>query len=174
MSLFRISSEMIKEKLKSVKTYLYSPVTFINKSDNTVSIYWIDYDGDELLVSALLPNGKVSLNTQVNHKWIVRDINTGKFLMLKKDNDTGSGNFYFELDYNDTTRSNEYPVCNIHNYMDSLYNLSMATFLSSGGSVNVVNVEMSSTIINDIKKYKTEMESFHNKYIYEVANGFFL
>ena len=59
-----------------------SYVTFFNRSDRTVNLFWINYEGKLVRYGRIPPFKGTSMNTYVTHPWIVRDANTGYPLLL--------------------------------------------------------------------------------------------
>jgi hypothetical protein len=52
-------------------------ITFVNQSQQTVQLFWVDTSGIESPYEALGPGQRVSNETTVGHSWCVRDRDTG-------------------------------------------------------------------------------------------------
>ena len=48
-------------------------VRFLNSRDESIDMYWIDYEGEEVLKGSISPKGTWSQNTYVTHPWVARD-----------------------------------------------------------------------------------------------------
>ena len=48
-------------------------VTFVNTSDVIMSIYWMDYDGQEVFCDKVAPKEEKEVWTYQNHSWTFRD-----------------------------------------------------------------------------------------------------
>lgn len=46
-------------------------MTFVNRSDRAVYIYWLDFHGDRRLYRTLAPGGKAVQQTFIGHNWLV-------------------------------------------------------------------------------------------------------
>ena len=64
-------------KLTSVDGNQEVPIEFINSSNRTVAIYWLDYEGEEVFYRALRSRESYELQTYVTHPWCMRDAETG-------------------------------------------------------------------------------------------------
>jgi hypothetical protein len=47
-------------------------VKFINDTNETVKLYWVDFDGGEILYSSLLPHTSITQPTFTGHLWIAK------------------------------------------------------------------------------------------------------
>jgi von Hippel-Lindau disease tumor supressor len=59
--------------LKSANSGLETIITFINKSNETVKLYWLDFDGKRKLYETLAAGQKCDQPTFVLHPWVVTD-----------------------------------------------------------------------------------------------------
>ena len=59
-----------------------SYTNFFNRSDRSVDLFWIDYNGKLVRYGRIPPYRGTAMNTYVTHPWIVRDAHTGYPLLL--------------------------------------------------------------------------------------------
>ncbi len=52
-------------------------IEFVNSLDQTVNMFWINYEGEEELKQTMLPGDSWGVDTYVTHPWVVRN-NSGK------------------------------------------------------------------------------------------------
>jgi len=52
-------------------------ITFVNQTQQTVQLFWVDTSGIESPYEALAPGERVSNDTTVGHSWCVRERDTG-------------------------------------------------------------------------------------------------
>ena len=50
-----------------------STIQFINESGTTVSVYWLDYEGDRVLYNTLSPDQSYVQETWLTHPWVAID-----------------------------------------------------------------------------------------------------
>jgi hypothetical protein len=67
--------------LRSVEGRVATQITFVNRLTEPVGVYWIDYQGKEVLYRALQPGELYRQQTYVTHPWVVR--HSGAGLALK-------------------------------------------------------------------------------------------
>jgi hypothetical protein len=48
-------------------------ITFVNRSAQTIRVYWIDYQGNRVLYAMLAPGEEYGLNTYLHHPWVITD-----------------------------------------------------------------------------------------------------
>ena len=68
----RTAPAFIAIALRSKEGNIETEIEFINNMDEPVSVYWIDYEGNEQKYKTLSPREKYTQNTYVTHPWIVR------------------------------------------------------------------------------------------------------
>ncbi|KAJ7756129.1 von Hippel-Lindau disease tumor suppressor, beta/alpha domain-containing protein, partial [Mycena olivaceomarginata] len=56
----------------TISTY----VTFMNKTNQTVTINWINFEGNPIQFATLGIGQQVQLRTFVSHPWVIRDSNS--------------------------------------------------------------------------------------------------
>lgn len=56
-------------------------LTFVNQSDQTVQVYWLNYEGQEVFYRQLGPGQACLQSTYLTHPWRVRNADTGKALL---------------------------------------------------------------------------------------------
>ena len=59
--------------LKSANSGVATTLTFVNRSSETVKIYWLDFDGKRKLYETLPAGKKCDQPTYVLHPWVVTD-----------------------------------------------------------------------------------------------------
>jgi hypothetical protein len=62
-----------EKELRSIHGRTHSAVHFINRSSQTVSIYWLDYAGARVPFSVLDPSQETTQPTYVTHPWLIAD-----------------------------------------------------------------------------------------------------
>lgn len=62
------------DNYKSVSGTEEYVVTFVNSREHNVEMYWINYEGEEVLKTSISPGDLWSQNTYVSHPWVVRDL----------------------------------------------------------------------------------------------------
>lgn len=68
---------------RSVHSRTGTPVRFTNHSRSRVKVFWLDYQGSQVLYSTLEPsNGFYDVNTYVTHPWIAVDEQTNQPMLL--------------------------------------------------------------------------------------------
>lgn len=73
-----ISSEELREAekkglIKSIESNYKTRIEFKNNTDQTIKIYWIDYDGNRKIYASLKENEKFNQNTFLTHPWLITD-----------------------------------------------------------------------------------------------------
>lgn len=58
--------------LKSV-VGAHAQVTFVNRSTQTIRIYWLNYVGSRVLYKTLDPGGQFLVFTYLHHPWLITD-----------------------------------------------------------------------------------------------------
>jgi hypothetical protein len=61
--------------LKSTSGDVEASVKFVNKSKQTVKVYWLDYDGERKLYQTLKEDESYDQMTYLTHPWLVTDEN---------------------------------------------------------------------------------------------------
>lgn len=51
----------------------WGDVEFVNKVDHAVTVYWIDFNGDNVEMAGLLPGESASFTSNAGHHWIIKD-----------------------------------------------------------------------------------------------------
>jgi hypothetical protein len=59
-------------------------VRFVNTTQRTATLIWLDYEGREVRQKSLSPQTAYSVFTYSKHPWIVRDTDTGERLAVQK------------------------------------------------------------------------------------------
>lgn len=62
-------------------------IEFFNSREDTVDLFWINYEGDEELKHTLLPESRYGATTYITHPWVVRD-KSGQCLALYNSDST--------------------------------------------------------------------------------------
>lgn len=55
-------------------------VTFVNNSDKTIDVYWVDYKCNKQLYATLPPGDSYVQGTFATHTWVFIDAETGEVL----------------------------------------------------------------------------------------------
>lgn len=71
-----------------------SDVEFVNFVDHAVTVYWIDFDGNNVEMASLLPGESVRFGSYAGHHWIFKDFNATCFGGVWT---LSPGNNYFEI-----------------------------------------------------------------------------
>jgi hypothetical protein len=58
-------------ELPSAASQQATGMTFVNRSDRAITIYWIDYQGYRRLYHSVAPGGRITQNTFIGHYWLV-------------------------------------------------------------------------------------------------------
>jgi hypothetical protein len=58
---------------KSINSNTPALITFVNQSQQTVDIYWIDFGGNRQLYKTLEIGGSLTQQTYLTHPWLVTD-----------------------------------------------------------------------------------------------------
>lgn len=59
-------------RYKSVRSQQKAPVSFANRSDRAINVYWLDFNGQPREYAALLPGESKSFSSYVGHFWIAK------------------------------------------------------------------------------------------------------
>lgn len=62
---------------RSLQSELIAYVKFINRTQQIVDLFWLDYTGTRVKYGTLQPGGQYAVDTFVTHPWIFRDAETG-------------------------------------------------------------------------------------------------
>ncbi|KAK2171058.1 hypothetical protein NP493_1109g00077 [Ridgeia piscesae] len=65
------------EQPRSIQSELFSYIRFINRTQQTVDLFWMNYAGERVKYITLLPGGQFSVETFATHPWIFRDAISG-------------------------------------------------------------------------------------------------
>jgi hypothetical protein len=60
--------------LRSVTGNVKTRITFVNRSQQPVKAYWLDYEGERVFYKELKPSESYSLDTFVTHPWLITDL----------------------------------------------------------------------------------------------------
>ena len=66
--------------LKSEEGRTKTEIQFINGLDEPVSIYWVDYKGNEIKYKTLYPRTRYAQQTYVTHPWVVRRVSDNQIV----------------------------------------------------------------------------------------------
>lgn len=64
--------------LRSSHSIYNAFILFVNKTQRTVGVYWVDYEGKFLRYITLRPDAHTLINTYSTHPWIFKDFYTGE------------------------------------------------------------------------------------------------
>jgi hypothetical protein len=59
--------------LRSLGTAYNTWITFTNKGEKTIRVYWLDFEGKRVLYGTLARNQVLRLQTYVTHPWVITD-----------------------------------------------------------------------------------------------------
>ena len=68
---------------RSIQSQLFSFVRFINRTQHTVDVFWINYAGDREKCATLCPGCQFGVDTFATHPWIFRDAISGNPLRVE-------------------------------------------------------------------------------------------
>ncbi|HWP91243.1 MAG TPA: hypothetical protein VNN20_03460 [Thermodesulfobacteriota bacterium] len=68
-------------KLRSVESTYPSSITFVNSSNKTVDVYWVDFQGNEKPYKKLLPGQSYDQQTYDTHPWVVKYEGSGQLVL---------------------------------------------------------------------------------------------
>jgi len=71
-------NRVVKSSGDGVSTH----VNFKNNSSFVCEVFWIDFEGKEVLYNTLNPGDSYRQQTYVEHPWVVRDVETGDFMLV--------------------------------------------------------------------------------------------
>ena len=71
------------EQPRSIQSELFSFVRFINRTQQTVDLFWINYAGDREKYTTLQPGCQFGVDTFATHPWIFRDAISGNPLRVE-------------------------------------------------------------------------------------------
>ncbi|MEM8860776.1 MAG: hypothetical protein AAGD96_20830 [Chloroflexota bacterium] len=63
----------LKAKLYSIESKTRSNIKFLNHTQHTRKLYWIDFDGYLVLYAILKPSDQFSVKTFLTHPWLITD-----------------------------------------------------------------------------------------------------
>jgi invasion protein IalB len=58
-------------ELASQSSQQATAMTFVNRSDQAVAIYWLDFQGNRRLYHTLVPGGRFTQATFIGHNWLI-------------------------------------------------------------------------------------------------------
>jgi hypothetical protein len=58
---------------KSTSGDVETTIKFVNKSKQTIKVYWLDYDGDRVFYNTLEDGESYEQQTYVTHPWLITD-----------------------------------------------------------------------------------------------------
>ena len=61
--------------LKSIDSKVETSIKFVNRSGQTIKVYWLDYDGNRKLYKTLLARQLYDQETFLTHPWLITDEN---------------------------------------------------------------------------------------------------
>jgi len=73
-----LGTQVIKSAASDVSTY----VNFKNNSSFVCEVFWIDFEGNEVLYNTLNPGDSYRQETYVEHPWVARDVKTRDFMLV--------------------------------------------------------------------------------------------
>ena len=74
---------MVENNVKSGPSRIESLLTFVNKTERTVDVIWLNHQGQPHRYKVLQPLQTVNVNTYVGHPWIFRDRFSGDALAVE-------------------------------------------------------------------------------------------
>jgi len=60
-----------EQSIRSLEGTTSTAITFVNNTDNTISTYWIDYQGARKFYASVPPGSSYIQETYVTHPWVV-------------------------------------------------------------------------------------------------------
>ncbi|XP_018027900.1 von Hippel-Lindau disease tumor suppressor [Hyalella azteca] len=78
----RYNNSSVAPLLRSMNSDLPSFVTFQNRTERPVDVYWVNFAGKSVLYKTLPAQSKLSVNTYETHPWIFRDHQTRAKLVV--------------------------------------------------------------------------------------------
>lgn len=70
------------QPLRSIISRQQSYVRFVNRTQRSVHVLWVNYVGKFQLYKTLAPGAQSDINTYVTHPWVFRDAETGAVLLV--------------------------------------------------------------------------------------------
>jgi hypothetical protein len=55
----------------SVSSQQATGMTFVNRSDQVIAIFWLDFQGSRRLYHSLPPGGRIAQDTFIGHNWLI-------------------------------------------------------------------------------------------------------
>ena len=77
------------EPARSLESVSAVPVEFFNLSSQPRKLYWLDFNGARRLAGVVQPGQRLSMQTYVNHRWLVADASDTCLGMLVISKDSG-------------------------------------------------------------------------------------
>ena len=71
------------EQPRSIQSQQFSYIRFINRTQQTVDLFWMNYAGERVKYITLQPGGQFSVETFATHPWIFRDAISGYPLQVE-------------------------------------------------------------------------------------------
>jgi von Hippel-Lindau disease tumor supressor len=71
--------------IKSVNSDVEAKIKFVNKSEKTIKVYWLDFDGDRKLYQTLKDGESCELETFLTHPWVITDENDNAWYLYFPD-----------------------------------------------------------------------------------------
>jgi serine/threonine protein kinase len=59
--------------VRSIEATFSTPLTFVNRSEQTVKVYWLDYQGRRVLYATLQAGETATQQTFLTHPWVITD-----------------------------------------------------------------------------------------------------
>lgn len=70
--------------IRSTECTTRSFITFENRTNRSVNLYWVNYTSVFIHYKTLLPNELTNVDTYQTHPWIIKDSITGERLLISK------------------------------------------------------------------------------------------
>lgn len=74
-----------QQVIRSLRSRQRSYVRFVNRTQRTVDVIWLDYNGVRQKYKTLIPGEAFKVNTFVTHPWIFRDAETTATLLVNSE-----------------------------------------------------------------------------------------
>ncbi|XP_050729910.1 von Hippel-Lindau disease tumor suppressor-like isoform X2 [Eriocheir sinensis] len=75
----------LQQPLRSIISRQQSYVRFVNRTQRSVHVLWVSYQGEHRLYKTLPPGAEYNVNTYVTHPWVFRDAETGATLLVNSE-----------------------------------------------------------------------------------------